>query len=301
VLKSATLTKGTRFELDGEDISVGRAESGADIGIPNDFGVSAIHANIHFDGQRMILFDMDSVSGVHVNNMVISHGHFLNPGDKIRIGDTEFAFHRIRRRAGSNRPWWMEPDIITLIFLILLLSATAVYYFTRPPEPEERQRIFETLEGDEDAIFADNMMDWRSLALPENVVPVDNMEKAQMYYRQAMLCYRSKTLDLRNAFSAIVAMKRLKSCIPYEVNPLDLPFPFEDMDKVILGSQDYIEYQRVRITDGYTRARNIGDFDAAVKCIEEFRQLFVDKFSKVHAKEYIQGENELRWLYAQRD
>lgn len=300
VVKSPSLGKGERFILDAEDISIGRPENGAGIGIPNDFGVSGRHANIHRDGSRLVIFDMDSVSGVFINGKPISHGHYLKPGDKLRIGDTEFSFHKTRRRADSGRGWWMEPDIIVLTLVVLALIGGAVYYHFNPSNAfmAGNANSGQSIGVAVDPVFPDNQMDWRSLSLPEDVIPIENMEKAQMYYRQAMLCYRSKTLDLRNAFSAIVAMKRLKSCLPYEANPMDLPFPFENIDKAILGSQDYMDYHRKRFINGYIRARNIGDYDAAIKCLENYKLLFIDKFSKVHAKEYVQGDNELRWLYS---
>ena len=301
VVKSPSLEKGARFFLEKDDTIIGRPDCGADIVIPNDLGVSANHATIHRDGFSMVIFDMASVSGIKINGKYTTHSHILNSGDKVGIGDTEFSFHKTRKQF-SERPWWRELDMLVITVMLVLMAASAVYYSVKGEVSRSNNfSELELLRRDADPLFPENTMDWRSLNLPEDVIPIQNMEKAMLHYRQAMLCYDSKSLDLRNAFSAIVAMKRVKACIPFEANPMELPFPFENIDKVILGSQEYINFHQKRVIDGYFRARYLDDIDAAIKCMESYKRLFIDKFSQVHSTEYVNGDNELLLVYSLRD
>jgi FHA domain len=83
------LTKGERFDLFG-GVSLGRSPD-ADIRLDDRYA-SGIHARVFGRSGNYFVEDMNSTNGTLLNSHELHGEAELNPGDSIRIGDTEFTF-----------------------------------------------------------------------------------------------------------------------------------------------------------------------------------------------------------------
>jgi len=83
------LKKGDHFDLFG-GVSVGRSPD-ADIRIDDRYA-SGIHARVFSRSSSYFVEDMNSTNGTLLNSQELHGEAELNPGDRIRIGDTEFHF-----------------------------------------------------------------------------------------------------------------------------------------------------------------------------------------------------------------
>ncbi|MDP9228754.1 MAG: FHA domain-containing protein [Actinomycetota bacterium] len=83
------LNKGERFDLFG-GVSLGRAAD-ADVRLDDRYA-SGIHARVFGRGGAYFVEDMNSTNGTLLNSRELHGEAELSPGDKIRIGDTEFTF-----------------------------------------------------------------------------------------------------------------------------------------------------------------------------------------------------------------
>jgi len=80
---------GMIYDLDG-DIVLGRGER-AEIRLEDPFA-SARHARIYEQGNILVIEDLDSTNGTYLNEEVLQTPRPLHPGDRVRIGDSEFTF-----------------------------------------------------------------------------------------------------------------------------------------------------------------------------------------------------------------
>ena len=80
---------GMIYDLDG-DIILGRGEQ-ADIRLEDPFA-SSRHARIHEQGNVVVIEDLDSTNGTYLNEELLQTPRPLHPGDRVRIGESEFAF-----------------------------------------------------------------------------------------------------------------------------------------------------------------------------------------------------------------
>ena len=65
----------------------------ADIVLGDTFA-SGRHARLEPQGEVMVLEDLGSTNGTYLNGEPLNGPQPLHPGDRIRIGDSEFAFER---------------------------------------------------------------------------------------------------------------------------------------------------------------------------------------------------------------
>jgi hypothetical protein len=80
---------GMIYDLDG-DIVLGRGEQ-AEIRLEDPFA-SARHARIYEQGNIMVIEDLHSTNGTYLNEELLQTPRPLHPGDRVRIGDSEFTF-----------------------------------------------------------------------------------------------------------------------------------------------------------------------------------------------------------------
>jgi hypothetical protein len=80
---------GMIYDLDG-DLVLGRGEH-AEIRLEDPFA-SARHARIYEQGNTVVVEDLDSTNGTYLNEELLQTARPLHPGDRVRIGDSEFAF-----------------------------------------------------------------------------------------------------------------------------------------------------------------------------------------------------------------
>jgi FHA domain-containing protein len=80
---------GMIYDLDG-DIVLGRGDR-AEIRLEDPFA-SARHARIYEQGNIMVIEDLGSTNGTYLNEELLQTLRPLHPGDRVRIGDSEFAF-----------------------------------------------------------------------------------------------------------------------------------------------------------------------------------------------------------------
>jgi hypothetical protein len=80
---------GMIYDLDGE-IVLGRGER-ADIRLEDPFA-SSRHARVFEQGNILVIEDLDSTNGTYLNEELLETPRPLHPGDRVRIGDSEFAF-----------------------------------------------------------------------------------------------------------------------------------------------------------------------------------------------------------------
>jgi FHA domain len=80
---------GMIYDLDG-DIVLGRGDR-AEIRLEDPFA-SARHARIYEQGNIMVIEDLHSTNGTYLNEELLPMPRPLHPGDRVRIGDSEFTF-----------------------------------------------------------------------------------------------------------------------------------------------------------------------------------------------------------------
>jgi hypothetical protein len=81
--------EGMIYDLDG-DLVLGRGDH-AEIRLEDPFA-SARHARIYEQGNSVIVEDLGSTNGTYLNEELLQTPRPLHPGDRVRIGDSEFAF-----------------------------------------------------------------------------------------------------------------------------------------------------------------------------------------------------------------
>jgi hypothetical protein len=89
VLQGGGLSEGEHFDLFG-GLSLGRSAD-ADVRLDDRYA-SGLHARVFNRSGTYFVEDMDSTNGTLLNSRELHGEAELNPGDVIRIGDTEFRF-----------------------------------------------------------------------------------------------------------------------------------------------------------------------------------------------------------------
>ena len=74
----------------GEGAVLGRGDS-AEIRLEDPFASSS-HARLVRQGSVMVIEDMGSTNGTYLNEELLTGPQPLHPGDRIRIGDSEFVY-----------------------------------------------------------------------------------------------------------------------------------------------------------------------------------------------------------------
>jgi hypothetical protein len=80
---------GMIYDLD-EDLVLGRGER-AEIRLEDPFA-SARHARVYEQGNVVVIEDLGSTNGTYLNEELLETPRPLHAGDRVRIGDSEFAF-----------------------------------------------------------------------------------------------------------------------------------------------------------------------------------------------------------------
>ena len=80
---------GMIYDLDA-DIILGRGDR-AEIRLEDPFA-SARHARVYEQGNIVVIEDLASTNGTYLNEEVLQTPRPLHPGDRVRIGDSEFTF-----------------------------------------------------------------------------------------------------------------------------------------------------------------------------------------------------------------
>jgi FHA domain len=80
---------GMIYDLDG-DVVLGRGDA-AEIRLQDPFA-SARHARIYEQGGIFAIEDLGSTNGTYLNEELLQSPRPLHPGDRVRIGDSEFNF-----------------------------------------------------------------------------------------------------------------------------------------------------------------------------------------------------------------
>jgi hypothetical protein len=80
---------GMIYDLDG-DIVLGRGER-AEIRLEDPFA-SSRHARVYEQGNIVVIEDLGSTNGTYLNEELLQSARPLHPGDRVRIGDSEFVF-----------------------------------------------------------------------------------------------------------------------------------------------------------------------------------------------------------------
>lgn len=85
------LRDGSAYDLSGE-VLLGRGDD-VDIRLQDSFA-SSRHARLIPQGETTVLEDLGSTNGTRLNGEPLAGPQPLHPGDRIQIGDSEFAFER---------------------------------------------------------------------------------------------------------------------------------------------------------------------------------------------------------------
>ena len=91
VLESPILDLGAEFELDRVDVTIGRGAQ-SDIAVEGDEFASARHARIEPRPDGVWVQDLGSTNGTFVNGVRIEQRRRLEPGDVVRVGETDLRF-----------------------------------------------------------------------------------------------------------------------------------------------------------------------------------------------------------------
>jgi hypothetical protein len=80
---------GMIYDLGG-DVVFGRGDS-AEIRLKDPFA-SSRHARVYEQGRILVIEDLGSTNGTYLNEELLDGPRPLHPGDRVRIGDSEFTF-----------------------------------------------------------------------------------------------------------------------------------------------------------------------------------------------------------------
>jgi pSer/pThr/pTyr-binding forkhead associated (FHA) protein len=80
---------GMIYDLDG-DLVLGRGDH-AEIRLEDPFA-SSRHARVFEQGSSVVIEDLGSTNGTYLNEELLETPRPLHPGDRVRIGDSEFTF-----------------------------------------------------------------------------------------------------------------------------------------------------------------------------------------------------------------
>jgi FHA domain-containing protein len=80
---------GMIYDLDG-DLVLGRGDR-AEIRLEDPFA-SSQHARVFEQGNIVVIEDLESTNGTYLNEELLQSPRPLHPGDRVRIGESEFAF-----------------------------------------------------------------------------------------------------------------------------------------------------------------------------------------------------------------
>jgi len=80
---------GMIYDLDGA-LVLGRGEH-AEIRLEDPFA-SSRHARVYEQAGTLVIEDLDSTNGTYLNEELLETPRPLHPGDRVRIGDSEFTF-----------------------------------------------------------------------------------------------------------------------------------------------------------------------------------------------------------------
>jgi hypothetical protein len=80
---------GMIYDLDA-DLMLGRGDR-AEIQLDDPFA-SARHARVYKQGNIVVIEDLGSTNGTYLNEELLETPRPLHPGDRVRIGESEFAF-----------------------------------------------------------------------------------------------------------------------------------------------------------------------------------------------------------------
>ncbi|HEX3693602.1 MAG TPA: FHA domain-containing protein [Solirubrobacteraceae bacterium] len=80
---------GMIYDLGG-DVVFGRGET-AEIRLQDPFA-SSRHARVYEQGGTLVIEDLGSTNGTYLNEELLEGPRPLHPGDRVRIGDSEFSF-----------------------------------------------------------------------------------------------------------------------------------------------------------------------------------------------------------------
>ncbi|HEX4837382.1 MAG TPA: FHA domain-containing protein [Solirubrobacteraceae bacterium] len=80
---------GMIYDLGG-DVVLGRGDT-AEIRLDDPFA-SSRHARVYEQGKILVIEDLGSTNGTYLNEELLDGPRPLHPGDRVRIGDSEFTF-----------------------------------------------------------------------------------------------------------------------------------------------------------------------------------------------------------------
>lgn len=80
---------GMIYDLDGH-VVLGRGDT-AEIRLEDPFA-SSRHARVYEQGRILVIEDLGSTNGTYLNEELLDGPRPLHPGDRVRIGDSEFSF-----------------------------------------------------------------------------------------------------------------------------------------------------------------------------------------------------------------
>jgi hypothetical protein len=80
---------GMIYDLGG-DVVLGRGDT-AEVRLSDPFA-SSRHARVYEQGRILVIEDLGSTNGTYLNEELLDGPRPLHPGDRVRIGDSEFAF-----------------------------------------------------------------------------------------------------------------------------------------------------------------------------------------------------------------
>lgn len=93
VVKSPALAEGEAHSLDSSPLTVGRGPEN-DLALETDEFASARHARIEARRDGVWVEDIGSTNGTFVNGARVSQPRRLEPGDVIRVGETDLRYER---------------------------------------------------------------------------------------------------------------------------------------------------------------------------------------------------------------
>jgi FHA domain len=82
---------GSAYEIPSQGATLGRGD--VEIRLDDPFA-SAHHARITREGHVVVIEDLGSTNGTYLNEQPLTGPQPLHPGDRIRIGDSEFSYEQ---------------------------------------------------------------------------------------------------------------------------------------------------------------------------------------------------------------